>query len=78
MTAIVSHLSGLHGASLEAFRECQAIVDAAMSVRAEAGMREVRKLLGYARDVFPIDRECADAFGARAANKLAAVIGAQR
>lgn len=42
--------------------------------RAESQLREVRRLLGFAKDVWPLDLEVADSFVARAANRLAAAI----
>lgn len=44
------------------------------SERSEKLLREMRRLLGFARDIFPVDVETADAFAARAANKLALAI----
>lgn len=49
-----------------------------MNAQSESLMRQVRELLEYARQVFPVNVELADAFGAKAANKLARVVAMQR
>lgn len=48
------------------------------SERSEKLLREMRRLLGFATQAFPVNVELADAFAARAANKLALAIGAGR
>lgn len=80
MTNIVT-LYGLRDANLAAFRSAADLVAANMdreSERSESLMREARRLLGYANRVWPIDLETADAFVARAANKVALSLGAPR
>ncbi len=82
MTAPIHHLYGLRGANLAAFAAAGDLIEAHMrpdpgyvpDPRAEALMQQVRLLLDYARQTFPANRELADAFGAKAANKLALAI----
>ena len=68
----VEQMFGLRGDSLAAFRQAGDVIEASMRRDAEQSerlLREVRTLLGYAREVGAIDRETAGAFVARAANK---------
>ncbi len=80
MTAELHTLSGLHGHGLVAFKAAGEIVSAHMNEQAEGLLRDMRKLLGFADQLFRLDPlnsdflEVADSFVACASNRLAASI----